>query len=124
MDVFGTLEALNQVSWKYQLDLHLIAETLEPVTTEPSSPTMNKFNSSWFPQLLPTDTFETAPRDLDVLFVPGGTGARAPNLGKLESFVKEMAEKVTWFMSVCTGAIIASNAGVLDGKRATTNKLA
>lgn len=122
LDVFGTLEVLYQVSWQYQLELHLIAPTMDPVTVKPVMPAMNKMNSSWFPEVLPTDTLETAPRDLDFLLVPGGIGARSPNLGATVEFIREMGEKVKYLMTVCTGALIASNAGVLDGKRATTNK--
>lgn len=121
-DVFGTLEVLYQVSWQYKIELHLIAETLDPVTVRPLMPSMNRMNSSWFPEVLPTTTLETAPRDLDFLLVPGGIGARSPYLNSTVDFIKEMFPKVKYFMSVCTGALIASNAGVLDGKRATTNK--
>ena len=122
LDVFGTLEVLYQVSWQYQLDLHLIAPSLEPFTVRPAMPAMNKMNSSWFPEVLPTNTLETAPRDLDVLVVPGGIGARSPNLNDTVDFIAEMGDKVDYMMTICTGALIASNAGVLDGKRATTNK--
>ncbi|KIJ49084.1 hypothetical protein M422DRAFT_161495, partial [Sphaerobolus stellatus SS14] len=37
-------------------------------------------------------------------------------------FVKIQAPKVKYTMSVCGGAMILALAGVLDGKRATTNK--
>jgi len=122
LDVFGTLEVLYQVSWQYKIELYLIAETLEPVTVAPLMPSMNKMNSSWFPEVLPTHTYETAPRDLDVILVPGGIGSRSPYLNKTVDFLAEIGPKVDYFISVCTGAILASNAGMLDGKRATTNK--
>ena len=97
---------------------------MDPVTTRPLTPAMNAMNSSWFPEILPTTTLADAPRDLDFLLVPGGAGARSPYLGAFEDFIAEMVPKVKYFMSVCTGALVAANAGVLDGKRATTNKKA
>lgn len=122
LDVFRTLEVLYQVSWQYQIELHLIAETMDPVTVKPSSAAMNKMNSSWSPEVLLTDTLETAPRDLDVLLVPGGIGVRSPYLNASVDFIAEMEPNLQYLMTVCTGAILASNAGVLDGRRATTNK--
>lgn len=97
---------------------------MDPVTTRPQSAMANKMNSSWFPEVLPTSTLENAPRDLDFLLVPGGAGARAPDLDSYLDFIKEVEPSLQYFMTVCTGAILASNAGVLDGKRATTNKKA
>ena len=37
-------------------------------------------------------------------------------------FVKKQAAKATYILSVCTGSWVLADAGVLDGKRATTNK--
>lgn len=125
---------LYQVSGQYKIELHLISETLDPVTVKPMTvkpmtvkpmtAAMNKMNSSWFPEVLSTDTLETVLQDLDFILVPGGIGTRSPYLSKTVDFLAEMAPKVKYFTTVCTGALIASNAGVLDGKRATTNKSA
>lgn len=62
---------------------------------------------------------------LDVILVPGGMGTRhvvkdAPALDWLRKRTVD-AEAVT---SVCTGAAVLAAAGLLDGKRATTNKRA
>jgi hypothetical protein len=77
-DVFGPLEVLYGVSKTHQTNLFLVAETLDPVLTQPRMAGMNPTNSSVYPTLLPTHTFADAP-DLDVLIIPGGLGMRAPD---------------------------------------------
>jgi len=60
---------------------------------------------------------------LDVLLVPGGMGTRremtnAPLLAEL----RRQAETARFVASVCTGSILLASAGLLEGKRATSNK--
>jgi transcriptional regulator GlxA family with amidase domain len=123
MDVFGTLDVLNMLSLQRQLNLAMIAETLDPVSTKPLSSAMNKFNSSFFETVLPTHTFKTAP-DIDVLIVPGGLGTRAPDpqLEAAIAFIAESFPKIKYLYTFCTGASLAARAGVLDGHTVTTNK--
>ncbi|MET3650275.1 DJ-1/PfpI family protein [Phyllobacterium ifriqiyense] len=69
-------------------------------------------------------SFENAPQ-LDVLMVPGGMGTRKlANDPALLAFVRKQHQQTSWTTSVCTGAAILARAGVLDGRRATTNKVA
>ena len=84
---------------------------------------MNRMNSSSYFEVLPTTTLANAP-DLDVLIVPGGVGSRAPDLNSTIRFIEERYPKVKYLISVCTGALLLSKAGVLDGRNATTNKRA
>ncbi|MFC4776034.1 DJ-1/PfpI family protein [Paenibacillus sp. GCM10023252] len=66
-------------------------------------------------------SFADAP-DFDILIVPGGLGARQEMYREpVLSWVREQAGKVELLTSVCTGALILANAGLLDGKRATTH---
>jgi len=124
IDVFGTLDPLQLMSLStQQMRLHLIAETLEPITTEPGR--MNPHNSTFFPIFPVTDTFESAEElDLDVLIIPGGGGVRNPTLQAEEEFIRKMYPRVKLMLTVCTGAGLAARAGVLDGRMATTNKAA
>jgi putative intracellular protease/amidase len=62
---------------------------------------------------------------LDVLLVPGGTGTRRevsnqPFLDEL----RRQAEAARFVASVCTGSALLARTGLLDGRRATTNKRA
>lgn len=81
---------------------------------------------------MPTHTFETAPKDLDVLLIPGGLGSREDgNVGVLEECVEWLTSLnigknggIKWVLTVCTGSEILARTGVLNGRRATTNKRA
>jgi len=58
---------------------------------------------------------------LDVLLVPGGNDM-SPLLEneRLNDFIQKQEESAQWLGSVCAGAFLLGNAGVLDGKQATT----
>jgi transcriptional regulator GlxA family with amidase domain len=123
IDVFGPLNILQGLSRQTQLDLFLLSRTLDPVTTEPVSAMMNRFNSSFFPVIVPTHTFADAP-PIDVLVVPGGAAARSPDLGPELAYIQKVFPSLQYLITICTGAGIAAQSGVLDGHRATTNKAA
>jgi putative intracellular protease/amidase len=127
LDVFGPIEALNTISrinpaftpppplpptpLTVPLSLSIIASTMEPVVAG-----QGEFKQSF----VPTHTFETAPKDLEVLICPGGTG----DSDDASEFIKERFRGLRYLITVCTGANIAARAGVLRGCRATTNKKA
>jgi transcriptional regulator GlxA family with amidase domain len=63
--------------------------------------------------------------DYDVLLVPGGMGSRRQvTNGPLLDWIAETSARTEFTLSVCTGSALLARAGVLDGRRATTNKLA
>jgi transcriptional regulator GlxA family with amidase domain len=71
--------------------------------------------------VVPDVTFENCP-PLDILVVPGGWGTRSEMHNEaMLSFVRAHAMNVETLASVCTGALILGNAGLLDGIRATTH---
>ena len=97
---------------------------MEPVTTAPQTPSMNRFNSSAFVSIPPTHTYATAPSDIEVLLVPGGAGARAPNLNATLEYITATYPKLKYLITVCTGSMVVAKTGLLSGVRATTNKAA
>ncbi len=74
------------------------------------------------PKSIADFSWETPPA-LDVLLVPGGQGTRQ-EIGnpKLLSALCAMAAGTRIVASVCTGSALLAKAGLLDGKRATSNK--
>jgi len=62
--------------------------------------------------------------ETDIVLVPGGRGSEA--VAKDEavlSWLRRLDERTKWTVSVCTGAQILGAAGLLEGKRATSNWL-
>ncbi|KAI4149146.1 MAG: hypothetical protein LQ340_004776 [Diploschistes diacapsis] len=124
LDAFGPLDALNILSQSYKMELAIIAETLDPVSTQVKDSPRSVAGSTNFGQsLVPTHTFSTAP-DLDMLIIPGGWGTTYSD-GRVQPLVDYVARtfpSLRWLFTICTGATFAAAAGVLDGRAATTNK--
>lgn len=60
--------------------------------------------------------------DLDTLVVSGGIGAsKASRDPRLKAYIQTVAGKARRTASVCSGAYLLAEAGLLDGKRATTH---
>jgi transcriptional regulator GlxA family with amidase domain len=72
-------------------------------------------------RVLPDATWETA-GPLDVLVYPGGMGTR-PQLGDeaIRGRIRGLAGGGTLMTSVCTGSLVYADAGLLDGRPATTH---
>ncbi|EEI16194.1 DJ-1/PfpI family protein [Corynebacterium lipophiloflavum] len=63
--------------------------------------------------------------DPDILMVPGGIGTRKLVLDKaFLSWLYEVGQRCQVVSSVCTGSALLAAAGLLEGYRATSNKLA
>lgn len=90
------------------IDFHYISHSLDPVAATAG------------PLQQPTCTYATCP-PLNFLFIPG-----SPPDSKVSSelirFVQQRVEEVDIVMSVCTGSILLASAGVLNGRKASTNK--
>ena len=122
LDVFGPLDVLNVVSRTNEMSLCTIAATLDPVSTQ--VPHDRQPSNSDFGQIIhPTHSIETAP-PLDVLLVPGGLGTRLAGRESIVEFIKTSYPNLQYLITVCTGSKLAAEAGILNGRRATTNKLA
>lgn len=58
----------------------------------------------------------------DLLVIPGGPGVRKALLNEaLVNWVRARSDDTPWITSVCTGALLLAQAGLLDGKKATTH---
>jgi transcriptional regulator GlxA family with amidase domain len=110
LDFAGPWEVLS--AWRYlypqDLELFLVADDDRPVTCAKGMRVLA--DKSW-------DELG----DVDVLIYPGGRGTRV-QLGdeRIRSRLRTLAERGTLMTSVCTGALVYADAGLLDGKPATT----
>lgn len=111
------------------MTLSLIANNTGPVHVRPpihhmpDGSAMNMSNLINF-EVLATHTFATAP-PLDVIIVPGGLGANTLielNDRSIEDFVAARFPSTSYILSVCTGSALLARSGILDGRRATSNK--
>jgi transcriptional regulator GlxA family with amidase domain len=70
-------------------------------------------------RITPDDDLRTA-RPADLLLVPGGRGARERN-PELVAWLRQHARRSGRLASVCTGAFLLAEAGLLDGRRVATH---
>lgn len=93
-------------------NVHLIWTRPGPVQTERGM------------EITATTSFSDAPT-LDVVMVPGGPGQLSlMKHAVLLDYIRSCVDPAVWICSVCTGALLLAQAGVLRGRRATTHWLA
>ncbi|XXH02706.1 hypothetical protein Hte_009091 [Hypoxylon texense] len=122
LDVFGPLDILNLLSKKTPLSLRVLGATLDPVSTRADGTGHTTGQA-----VVPTHTFADGglEDDVEVLLVPGGFGTRdAENVKGVVEFVRAAYPSLRFLLTVCTGSAVAAMSGVLDGRRATSNKRA
>jgi len=109
LDFFGPIEMLGGM--RDDIEITLVAETLDPV------PSVHGH------RILPEKTFADG-NEYDLLFIPGGDSAlvEAENKAVADWLVKT-STNAELVMTVCTGSVLLATTGVLDGHKATTNKL-
>lgn len=119
-----------QMSYYYNITLSVVSFVKGPVNARPPShnmrPGMPQGHTDIMlgPTTVATHTFADAP-DLDLIIVPGGMGNVAleeANNTEMEAFLAARAPHASYILSVCTGSVTLARAGLLSGKRATTNK--
>ncbi len=73
-------------------------------------------------KIQPDYDFQDAP-EFDILIIPGGYGAEEIEIHNsvVINWIKERIHNVDIMASVCTGAFLLAEAGLLDGKKATTH---
>ena len=73
--------------------------------------------------IVPTIGMDDCPADLDVLFVPGGTSGTVDAMldEPTVDFVADRGSRARFVTSVCTGSLVLGQAGLLDGREATSH---
>ncbi len=108
LDVFGPLEMFGML--KERSSLTLLAEKAGPVR-------------SFQGPACVADGALAGEHGLDVLLIPGGMGTRreVANPPFLDE-IRRQSNSARFVASVCTGSGLLARTGVLDGRRATSNK--
>jgi putative intracellular protease/amidase len=110
LDLFGPLEMLGQLG--DELEIIMVSETPGPV---PSAQGPAGYSQRSFVD-------NTA---FDIILIPGGMGTRREVENEIcLNWIASHASRARYIASVCTGAALLAKSGVLDGKKATTNKMA
>jgi transcriptional regulator GlxA family with amidase domain len=109
LDVFGPLEMFGILSDR--VEVTTVAARPGPVASLPGT------------EVVAAHGFDDCP-PLDLLLVPGGFGTRTEvTNAALLGFLRERAPRAEVAMSVCTGSLLLAATGLLEGRRATTNKM-
>ena len=106
-DLIGPLTVFNLM----RCEIHLVWKTLDPVMTELGLP------------VVPTTLFRDCPRDLDVLFAPGGLEGSIAVMDDPEvlAFFADRGKTARYITSDCTGSLVLGAAGLLRGYKATSH---
>lgn len=123
LDVFGPTEAFGSARYPNQqvgdptprpFHVLYLAEKAGPV----------RAGNGGDVQVVPDATLHTAP-PLDIVLVPGGLGTRGEVHNRvLIDWLRRVDSQVQLMTSVCTGAALLAQAGLLSGRKATTNHAA
>lgn len=109
LDLYGPLEMFGSLGDDVQIVT--VAESAGPV------------RSYQGPRTVAEHGFADAPA-LDLLLLPGGIGTlTALENDALLDFLRDRSSAARVTMSVCSGSAILARAGLLDGRRATSNKM-
>lgn len=73
-------------------------------------------------EITPTTVIDSV-KSLDILVIPGGASGtiQTAHDDRVLDWIREIDRTTTYTTSVCTGAWILGSAGLLEGRRATTN---
>jgi len=108
LDAFGPAEVIGQLPEKYYLKFHSLNGGII------------KSSQQVYVDTLPFAEIETS----GILLIPGGVGTRA--IVNDENYIEQLrllAEKAPYVLTVCTGSALLARTNLLNGKKATSNKL-
>jgi putative intracellular protease/amidase len=110
LDVFGPVEVFGRLVDKYSLKFYSLN----------GGQIKNRHGVS-----INTEKLEDINNKLEIFLVPGGLGTRKEVENKLlVDKIKETSNLSKYVLTVCTGSALLARTGLLEGKRATSNKRA
>jgi putative intracellular protease/amidase len=110
LDVFGPIEIFGRLTDKYQVSFYSLSGGLVENTHGVSIMTKNLADLE---------------NGSDIFLIPGGYGTRLEvNNAPLIEMIRSISQQSKYVLTVCTGTSLLARTGLLDGKRATSNKIA
>ena len=108
LDLYGPLEMFGALPGNFHIIT--VSDQAGPVASLPGPRTVADYSYADCPPL-------------DLILLPGGIGTMAElENDSLLNFLRERSADAQYTMSVCSGSAILARAGLLDGRRATSNK--
>jgi len=110
LDVFGPVEILGRLKDKYQISFYSFSGGL----------VINSHGVS-----ILTENIDEIKNGVDIFLIPGGHGTRkeVDNIQLIDK-IRTICQLSKFVLTVCTGSAILAKTGLLDGKKATSNKRA
>ena len=110
LDVFGPVEIFGRLKDHYQVSFCSFSGGL----------IKNNHGVS-----ILTENMDELKNTVDIFLIPGGHGTRAAvkDLGLIDK-VREICSVSKFVLTVCTGSALLAKTGLLDGRKATSNKKA
>jgi transcriptional regulator GlxA family with amidase domain len=109
LDLYGPLEMFGNL--KPEIEIITVAEKAGPVPSFQGPQTVAEYD------------YQNCP-PLNLILVPGGFGTiKELKNQAIMTFLKQKAPTAKVIMSVCSGSWLLAKAGLLDGRRATSNKV-
>ena len=108
LDLFGPHAVFAMLG---NINVHLVWKTKDTVIAATNLP------------IQPTTTFKECPKDVEILFVPGGLegGTAIMNDPEVVEFLADHGSRAKYVTSVCTGSLLLGAAGLLQGYKATSH---